>query len=126
MRRSDVIKILQDQCFCLQRDCNKKCRKCDLYCPEEDLIEALSFAISALNNQNKLKKEFFRSGIEYAKAVFVRILENEKDNVGKQHKTKEVDDLKYIQVLGLQKAIELTEGIDSEEATKRETLRVDR
>lgn len=112
MKKDIDVEILKDQVACIKRKCNKKCLSCDLYWSEEERIKALSAAIKLFNDQKDIKQEFFNSGIEYAKTEFVRKLENEKTTVGELHKSKAVNDLIYTQVLGLQKAIELTETID--------------
>ena len=113
MRNSDVVKILQEQIACIKRKCNKKCLKCDLYRSEEERIKALQIAVMLFDSQKDIKQKFFNSGIEYAKAEFVRLLEKEKENVGELHKSKAVNDLVYTQVLGLQKAIEITDTVNN-------------
>lgn len=115
MLNSDAVKVLQDELICLKRGCKKgtrNCSRCKHKRKEEEVIEARIMAIEALRKQKRLKTEFFKSGIEYAKTEFVRLLEEEKSNVGELHKAKLLDDFTYTQVLGLQKAEELTDNIN--------------
>lgn len=115
MLNSDAVKILQDELICLKRGCKKgvrNCSRCTHKRTEVEIFEAKSMAIEALRKQKRLKMEFFKSGIEYAKSEFVRLLEEEKNNVGQLHKEKLLDDFTYTQVLGLQKAEEITDNIN--------------
>lgn len=106
-----VIEALQNKLECATRKCNKKCKDCPYNVDKENWIEALTQAIDVLESQKRIKREFFNSGIEYAKNEFAKKLEREIKNVGDLHKAKTIDDLKYVQVLGLQKAIEISEEV---------------
>lgn len=115
MQNSDAVRILQDENICLKRGCKKgsrTCSRCEHKRTETEILEARTMAIEALRKQKRLKMEFFKSGIEYAKSEFVRLLEEEKRNVGQLHKEKLLDDFTYTQVLGLQKAEEITDNIN--------------
>lgn len=108
MKIEQVKDIITAQKHCLLRNCNRRCKKCDLARDQKDIVLAYDEVISLIDDQKAIKTEFFNSGVEYAKNEFTRLLENEKDNVGEQHKQKALNDLMYTQVLGLQKAIEIT------------------
>lgn len=112
MTNSEAARVIEILCECFHSDCKKKCYRCPRYKTDEEKQEAYEIAIDAIRKQNRLKEEFFKSGIEYAKAEFVKILERERDNVNELHKSDEIGDLIYTQVLGLQKAIELADSIN--------------
>ena len=123
MTTAEVIQIIQSEKKCMSRRCYKKsCKGCELFVPKDKILEAHDIALKALLKQTKIKAEFFKSGIEFAKQEFIRTLEREKLNVGDRHKEKMISDLDYMQVLGLQKAIELSEEVRLDEGIK-ENLR---
>ena len=111
MNDKKLIDILSSQKECFTRNCNHKCSRCPLEREPKDIILAYNTVIDLILNQKKIKQEFFNSGTEYAKAEFSRIIEREKDHVDELHKNRRINDLAYVQILGLQKAIELIEEI---------------
>ena len=112
MTIAEAIEVLQNERNCVRRSCDRKCEKCDLVREEDEIVSAFDIAIKVLYKQRKWKAEFFKSGIEFAKTEFVRMIEAEKMHQGELHKSKRVDDLIYTQsILGLQKAEEIAEDI---------------
>lgn len=110
--KSAILKDLitaQKNCFITK--CERNCLFCDFKRDPEDILNAYNEVLAMVEGEKGLKKEFFNSGIEYSKAEFAKLIEKEKDRIGELHKDKEIDDLAYAQVLGLQRAIELTESI---------------
>lgn len=107
MNNQKLLDIITAQKWCFMRDCNHKCTRCDLQREPKDIAKAYDEVIHLIKSQKDIKKEFFNSGIEYAKAEFQRRIEKEKQNIDTLHKNGEIDDLMYFQILGLQKAIEI-------------------
>ena len=111
MDSQKLLDIISAQKWCFMRNCNHKCSRCDLEREPKDIVRAYDEVIDLIKDQKSTKIEFFNSGIEYAKAEFQRRIEKEKNHLDSLHKNGEVDDLLYIQILGLQKALELTSEI---------------
>lgn len=119
MTSTEAIAIFRRIEGCNKTMCTKKsCKECDYYVPVKKQREAMQVAIKVLLKQPRIKAEFFRSGIEFAKTEFIRILEKEKSRVGEMHKEKMLNDLDYMQVLGLQRATELAEEVRLDEGIK--------
>lgn len=111
MKSDKILDIIDAQKNCLIMKCDRKCKFCEYGRNTEEVLAAFNAVIDMINGEKGLKKEFFNSGIEYSKAELTRLIEKEKDEVAKQHKDKEIDDLNYAQVLGLQRALEIAENI---------------
>lgn len=112
MTMVQALEVLQNERKCVLRNCNRKCKNCDLVRTEDEIVSALDIAMKTMLKQRRLKVEFFKSGTEFAKTEFIRMIETEKAHQGELHKSKRVDDLVYTQsILGLQKAEELAEEI---------------
>lgn len=111
MKSKQILDIMSAQKHCFMRKCNHKCDRCELEREAKDVLLAYNEVLNMITHEKDIKKEFFNSGVEYAKNEFIRLIEREKNNVGELHKSKEVNDLIYTQVLGLQKAIEVAETI---------------
>lgn len=112
---------------CESRRCFKRsCMGCGLYVPKEEKAKTLDVTYEILRSQKEQKREFFKSGIEYAKSEFARSIEAAKRNVDDLHKKGEINDFAYSQVLGLQKALELVDKITLNEELQEADRQYDR
>lgn len=107
----ELAEIITTQKKCFMRKCSHKCSKCLYHQNPERIIAAYNQILDLLATQKSIKREFFSSGIEYAKAEFYQILKKEREKVDKGHKNKRISDLAYIQTLGLQRAMELIDEV---------------
>lgn len=111
MTEKQVAELIRTQKNCFLRSCNHNCSRCNLERDVKDVVRAYDYVLDFLSEQKETKREFFNSGIEYAKSEFARFIDSEKDKLSEQHKNSEINDMAYMQCLGLQKALETIDKI---------------
>lgn len=111
MDEKELYEIISSQKDCFARDCKHKCSKCKYQKDPQDIALAYITVLDLIQHQKDIKTEFFNSGIEYAKNEFALAIENEKSKMDSLYGKDKISDIRYIQVLGLQKAAKLIKKI---------------